>query len=205
MRFFNRGARWQDYRTVNPELYDLALWRAAEFADPWVEDIERESDGTIEVVFGSRGANITLGVVDSEAINLYGYGFCTLLALTIHRKTGLPLVLFTTKYENNSWSGHATVQLPDGTLLDIQGVRTVKEIQEEYRFTVGPTVHTLEQFCEIIATDEHVADPMSFVDRLEQLITEEFANLLIKENITDNILLAPETSYIIPVETETVT
>lgn len=200
----NRGTHWREYYTRNRELYNLAWRNAAECADPWVEDVEEESDGTLNLIYGSRGATITLELVDSEAVGLFGYGYCTLLALAIHRKTGFPLALFTTKYENGSWSGHATVQLPDGSHLDIQGVRSTEDIQREYNFTVNPTIHTIEQFCNIIASGEHAENPMSFVDRLEQLVTEDFADLLIRKWVNKTQLFNHKTEYVIPLNNELV-
>jgi hypothetical protein len=55
--FSNRGMHWS--RSQNRRLRDLAEMQAFQFS-PWMEDAEEESDGTIDVCFGSQGATIML-------------------------------------------------------------------------------------------------------------------------------------------------
>lgn len=180
--FFNRnkGFHWKYLYNENRAFYDLAWWRAGEFY-PEYDDPE-DAPAEIECVFGSRCSSLTLRVVDAEAESLYAWGYCTLLALAIHERTGFPIALFTTANpEPGEWSGHAAIQVADGLFLDITGIHTATEITQTYRMeNVEPHIVSKEEFCNIVASDEHIQNPMSFVDELEQLITYDFAEYLIK-------------------------
>lgn len=177
--FHNRGTHWKHLYRTNRNFYDLAWYRAG-YCYPEYDDPE-DAPAEIECVFGSRLASLTLRVVDSEAESLYGWGYCTLLALALHERTGAPLVLFTTANpEPGDWSGHAAVEISEGLYLDIEGVQTAEKITTKYRMkNVTPHRVSQEEFCEIVASGEHVANPMSFVDELEQLITYDFAEYLV--------------------------
>lgn len=179
MLFF-RGVHWRTYEKSNPELFWLALERA-EKVYPEAVDVCRDTPAEIECVFGTRMAALTLQLVDAEASSLYGWGYCTLLALALHDLSGYPLVLFTRNQDQSQWKGHAAVKINDDSYLDIAGVRTAASICEEYRLDAEPVTVTREQFCSAVASGEHEENPMSFVDRLEQLVTMDFAQLVLKE------------------------
>lgn len=177
--WFNRGVHWRTYRDSNPELFQLALERAEEVY-PEVVDVYRDTPPTIECVFGTRVTSLTLQLVDAEAVNLYGWGYCTLLALAMHDLSDAPLVLFTRDQTETQWKGHAAVKIREDAYLDITGVRTAESIRNEYRLNSNPEEVTRDQFCSRVASGEHESDPMRFVDRLEQLITVDFAGFLLK-------------------------
>lgn len=177
---FHRGAHWRTYEKTNPELFRLALERAEEVY-PEAVDLCRDTPAAIECVFGTRKVALTLQRVDSQAVNLYGWGYCTLFSLASHDLSGYPLVLFTRNQDQSQWKGHAALKIDDDAYLDITGVRTAGSIRQEYRLDVEPVTITREQFCSAVASGEHEQNPMSFVDKLEQLVTKDFAQLVLKE------------------------
>lgn len=170
----NRGLHWKDLYYGDCHFYEEAYRRAAE-TYPEYDDPE-DAPAAIECFFGSRHSAVTLRSIDSEAVNLFGWGYCTLLALAMHDITGFTLTLFTKTYDGRIWSGHACIQLPNGLFLDIEGVRTMQQIQKVYAIQDTPDMVSREKFCATVAHGEHVENPMSFVGELEQLITKDFAH-----------------------------
>lgn len=181
----NRGTHWRDLKDLR---FRALAEERAQYSDPLMDDAEEDHDGTIEVIFGSIGSCLTLRKVDDNAIGVFGYGYCTLLALAVHRKTGLPLVLFTFPTDSDDWCGHAAIQVGKDAYLDINGVNTEEDIHRRYPKVGAPIQVTEVEFCNIVASGEHVADPMSFVEELEQLVTHDFALHLIDKNQITNKL-----------------
>ncbi|MEV0661600.1 hypothetical protein ACIBI3_05570 [Actinomadura luteofluorescens] len=94
------------------------------------------------------------GLIDDQAIEVFGFSMCALLACALHEETGWPILgvetqLPTGRKANGSrfsvrgirrrrrpagcwgWS-HVGVQTPCGRFLDIQGARTCAEAQREW-------------------------------------------------------------------------
>ena len=180
MRWNRRnGVHWQD--AANPRLRQLAEANAWRYADPWLTiDDEDELPGSIGVVFGSSPADVTLRYIDDEAQGLFLHGYCGLLAWAIHKNTNYPIVLFTAP-TTTGWSGHALVQVGDDAYLDITGVRTAEDVHHDYPTTGEPEVITSDEYRERLASDAHREDPMMFVDELERLILEDFAEFVVHE------------------------
>jgi hypothetical protein len=191
MSYFNqnRGYHWRYAK--NARLRELAEWEAYK-CYPEMMDAEREHDGTIEVVFGSQGAALTLGVIDAEASVLFSHGHCAILAWEIHVKTGLPLAVFTSENDRLGWSGHVALQLAEDTFLDIEGVETLEAIKRRY-----PSIkqeHELlsdDEFKKLIVDEKDWENPKQYLCELEQLVLTEFVDLVIEEN-KEAIALAQE-------------
>lgn len=191
MTYFNRNRGYHWRYAKNARLRDLAEWEAYK-TDYNMQDAEREHDGTIDVVFGSQGATITLGIIDGEASSLFSYGHCAILAWEIHMKTGLPLAVFTSENGRSGWSGHVAIQLDENKFLDIQGVADAEEIQRRYSsLRDGLELVTDDEFKKLIVDEENWADPKQYLCELEQLVLAEFVDLVIAEN-QDAITAAQE-------------
>lgn len=188
----NRGLHWRNHS--NPRLQKLAEANAWRYADPWItiED-EDELPRSIGVVFGSSPADVTLRLIDSEVEGLFLHGYCGLLAWAIHKNTGHPIVLFTTPTETG-WSGHAVVQVGVDAYLDITGVRTADDIHRSYPTTGEPEVITSDEYRERLASNDHKDDPLMFIDELERLVLEDFAEFVMDE-YKDEIIDARNAAY----------
>jgi len=177
--FRERGTHWRNAK--NPRLRELAMWEAYKY-DPNSEDIERDSDGTITVCFGSTGAELTLRVIDSEAIGIFGFGHCAILAWELHKVTGLPLAVFDSKHESPyaGWSGHVALRLAPDLFLDIEGVMSKRDIHERYRNALQeePRVLDDEAFLDLMVPEENREDPKQYLCELEQLVLEDFVDFL---------------------------
>lgn len=175
------GMHWRQAK--NPRLRELAMWSAYE-CYPEMVDAEREHDGTIEVVFGSQAACLTLRSIDTEATRLFSFGHCAILAWGIHEKTGLPLAVFTSQNtEKNGWSGHVAIQLSDGNFLDVNGVTPIEEIAGRYS-TFDGTFKLVddEEFKDLIVDKEHRDRPEDYLCELEQLVLADFVDFIIETN-----------------------
>lgn len=178
MRWNHRnGVHWQN--ATNPRLRQLAEERAWEVAMPHEEE-SGEFNGTIEVYFGSTSAELMLRDVDGGAESIFSHGYCVLLAWAIHERTGLPLALFTSTNEDSDWTGHAAIQLDEDTFLDITGKSTAENILKRFPRTNPVQVVSPEEFINITVDEANQADPLGFLEELERLITEDFADHLIE-------------------------
>jgi hypothetical protein len=65
----------------------------------------------------------------------YKYGQCHALAQAIHDATGWPMEVWRMEQGGNE---HAVVRMPDGRLLDVEGVHTVDDVRDRYYYE--PTV-----------------------------------------------------------------
>ncbi|WP_339155741.1 hypothetical protein [Actinomadura luteofluorescens] len=85
-------------------------------------------------------AEVTLrpGVIDDQALEVFGFSMCTLLACALHEKTGWPMLGIKIQQlggfrgwkRTTAW-WHVGVQTPCGRFLDIKGVRTCVEAKSE--------------------------------------------------------------------------
>jgi hypothetical protein len=183
MYSLSTGYHWS--KAKNPRLRELAE-REAYLAYPLMEYAEDEHDGTIEAVFGSRAATLTLGLIDAEANQLFAFGHCVILAWEIHLKTGLPLAVFTSsKASPERWSGHVALHLGGDRFLDIQGVSSLSEIHSRYA-SFGKygdfELMNDHDFKTLLVDTENYDDPKRYLCELEQLLLEHFADLVIEEN-----------------------
>lgn len=86
---------------------------------------------------------LTLAVVDDEAVELFAYGYCVLLAGAMFERSGWqraaiahPDGPLTEDQEPDRWLRarwtHVGLITPDGRFLDINGARPVDEVNTEY-------------------------------------------------------------------------
>jgi hypothetical protein len=179
---YDRGMRWQDIQDM--KFYRLAEARAY-YTTPYLEDAHEEQDGTIDVYFGSTGASITLRLTDGDAIGLFAYGYCGLLAYAIHKKTGLPLIVFTnTEDKTDGWSGHVGILVGEDQILDIAGINSEDEIRSRYRSSKlsAGVLMAENDFVKLTFAEENQSDPLGFVEELEQYVVNDFADYLIETN-----------------------
>ncbi|HEY5990612.1 MAG TPA: hypothetical protein VIV12_30100 [Streptosporangiaceae bacterium] len=86
------------------------------------------------------GAVELTGRLDVNARTAFTEGHCHSLALALHEKTGWPLIGGVDRgpeYGSGRVPDHVVVQVPDGRLLDITGLHTVEDFEEEWG-TVQP-------------------------------------------------------------------
>ena len=183
----NNGIHWRD--ASNNRLRRLAEERAYEI-EPQMDDAETEHDGTIQVYFGSSCDEIRLGLT-SSATSIFKYGYCVLLAYAIHLKTDLPLFLFTSTTKETGWSGHAGVINPEtNKFIDIQGTHEIANVRNSFpNIDEGHEV-TREEFLNLVISEEYRDEPFGFLDELEQLIVDHFADLVIEETKIKQLVTA---------------
>lgn len=157
------------------------MWEAYKFYSD-SEDIERDSDGTITVCFGSQGADITLRLIDAEAETLFGFGHCAILAWELHKATGIPLAVFDSKKESlyGGWSGHVALQLADGRFFDINGASTKEELLRHYSGSLveEPRLMNDADFIDLMTDETNRHDPKQYLCELEQLVLADFVEFL---------------------------
>ena len=65
---------------------------------------------------------MTLDLDHPRTEQTFTKGACSFVAAEVHRVTGWPMTVFTSKDSKGSWSGHVAVKLPSGKYLDATGV-----------------------------------------------------------------------------------
>lgn len=60
------------------------------------------------------------GLLDDACIEAFCYGYCHVMALELHERTGWPLIAVWYKSDTDL-PGHIAVQHPDGWIVDVQG------------------------------------------------------------------------------------
>jgi len=181
--FSNSGMHWS--RSQNRRLRNLAEVQAFQFS-PWMEDAEEESDGTIDVCFGSQGATLMLRRIDSEAMSLFRQGHCAMLAWAMHLKTGLPFAVFTVDSNPEwGWQGHVGLLVGENQILDIAGVNTAESIASGFKGMESSfQVLDADEFKQLIVGEEYHNNPLDFLCELEQLVLDDFADFVLAENKT---------------------
>lgn len=176
LTFPRSGVHWKRIKKSDPELYSLAREKNSTRNTAL-------SPRSIPVVFGNLRGELILRKVNEQAIFIYRQGYCTMLAMALHRLLGYDLVLFTKGYgENGCWFGHAAVKLPEGGFLDITGIFDDEEaILTGYDFRAPAQVVSSQEFHEsVIYGESTFRDIFSYVNKLEELVTYDFAKHLIE-------------------------
>jgi hypothetical protein len=180
-----KGLHWAN--VDNRRFESLALEQALYYNSDWsIDEAYDESDGSIEVNFGSTGATLKLRHIDSEAQTLFGYGHCALLALSMHDKTDLPFVVFTaeSKDSDDGWSGHAALLVGDGKILDIGGVHDIGDVEKKYSALDGSyAVMDRAEFVKLIVDEEYKENPYEFLGELEQFVLDDFAEFIVGQEL----------------------
>lgn len=169
-------------------MHGLIFYRVAEANPELSLDELYESRSSLiqefDVCFGSRCETVRYGVIDGAVTSLYGYGYCILLALAFHEKTGREFVMWTDGEGTGSrWSGHVGVRVDDEHILDVFGITHHDEIVRRYptaKFGAAEVL-TREEMLSRLADEEYRTDPWSFVDELERLLTHDFAERLVAD------------------------
>jgi hypothetical protein len=87
-----------------------------------------------------------------EQAELYIRGGCPWLAIALHEETGWPLAMLVGG-PSDEWRhgevlptiAHVFVLTPRGTLLDILGERTIKDLKRHYHDLIEPRVQTVNR------------------------------------------------------------
>jgi hypothetical protein len=77
----------------------------------------------VTIEYQYRKTEVPIDVYDDKTIEVFTNGSCGTLARALYRIAGLPVVLT---------NGHAAVIAPNGKILDIQGVHTVSNFENEW-------------------------------------------------------------------------
>lgn len=117
----------------------------------------------VKITYGRTVVINDAGIVDDNAIRAFTYGQCHALALAIRKLSGLPLVGIWRDYDRDKDEpAHIAVLLPNGELLDIQGldvesrwpVRKIKRVSESkvkgYEYYVEPNLKAAEPFAKTL-------------------------------------------------------
>lgn len=80
-------------------------------------------------VHGQSEFRLRFGVINDDAIELFGFAKCHLLASALHERTGWSFALVE-QLIDNAWEwAHVGVITPDGRMLDIHGVHTLGDVE----------------------------------------------------------------------------
>lgn len=98
------------------------------------------------LLVGDTGGEVCLEDSDCyEAERIYRRGACISFAYVVHLITHFPIAVFTApNVDAENWSGHVTVQLPNGNFFDITGETTASEINRYYYFPADVTPNVFE-------------------------------------------------------------
>ncbi|MEV0146327.1 MULTISPECIES: hypothetical protein [unclassified Nonomuraea] len=111
---------------------------------------ELRLDVTLDVpsFHGQSAFVIRPGVIDADAVELFGFAQCMYLAGAIAERVGCGHALIERYSDDDGWQPtHVAAFLPDGLVLDIDGHRPMEQVLADLR-TLGPwplryrTVHT---------------------------------------------------------------
>lgn len=182
---------WRRIPKTDP-LHDLIFYRVAE-ANPDMSldelyDSRSPFVQEFDVYFGSRGDTFQYGEVDGAVQSVFGYGFCSLMALALNERLGREFVLWTTDKDAGprGWSGHVGVHLDDSRVLDVFGISTYEDVARRYSMfgEMGePEVVSREELLARTSSEDYREDPWSFVDELERLLTHDIAERLIAAHL----------------------
>lgn len=181
------ATHWKSLYQTDRELYQLCYERTVEGYGSFYENPE-DAPARLYFALGPMEAELTLGEVDDEARNIFGWGGCSFFAMALHKHTGLPLALFTSPEARGAdwteWEGHVALALPDGNFLDINGVVNADEINARYRFSepVVPTLHDWESYLETQFGTRDVSNPYRILDPLEVRMLQHFAELVVEQS-----------------------
>lgn len=171
-------------------MHSLIFYRVAEANPEMSLDELYDSRSSLiqefDVYFGSRSETVRYGVIDGAVTSLFGYGYCILLALAFHEKTGREFVMWTDGENTGSrWSGHVGVRVDDDHILDVFGITHHNEVASRYPSAkLGtPEVLTREEMLSRLADEKYRNDPWSFVDELERLLTFDYAERLVADHL----------------------
>ncbi|MEU7895572.1 hypothetical protein AB0B45_22295 [Nonomuraea sp. NPDC049152] len=78
------------------------------------------------------------GVIDADALELFGFAECMFLAAAVAERIGCGFALIERYHASDGWKPtHVAAHLPDGLLLDIDGHRTLDHVLADVR-AIGP-------------------------------------------------------------------
>lgn len=93
---------------------------------------------------GVRQVVLRAGVVDDDAVEVFGFGLCLLLACALHDVTDRPFGFVDHHRPGVGWDwAHAGVIAADGRFLDVQGARRPAEVFAATRHAMGDCPHAL--------------------------------------------------------------
>ncbi|WP_431897299.1 hypothetical protein [Nonomuraea sp. bgisy101] len=111
-----------DPATAYPLLTTIAHGRA-------LHEISLDVTLATPTYHGQTTLTIHPGVIDAEAIELYGHSQCAVLAGAIAERTGWPLLLIERYHDSDGWQPtHAAALTDDGLALDIYGPRAIADV-----------------------------------------------------------------------------
>ncbi|NAS22507.1 hypothetical protein GT755_12520 [Herbidospora sp. NEAU-GS84] len=94
--------------------------------------------------YGWKEFWIRPGVINEDAVELFGFAKCFYLAAAMHELVGWPLGMVD-QLVNGEWMwAHAGVVTPDGRFLDIHGDRPVNAIPRQMEADFGPEARLYE-------------------------------------------------------------
>ncbi|MDR8415058.1 hypothetical protein MTP10_40805 [Nonomuraea sp. 3-1Str] len=126
--------------TAMPVSPDLTLYPAlAELAvDRPLADVEVTITLSKPSFHGQTEFRLRPGVIDADAVELFGFAQCHRLAAAIHERTRWSFALVE-QYIDEAWKwAHCGVLTPTGKMLDIHGLREVAEVEREMSELYGP-------------------------------------------------------------------
>jgi hypothetical protein len=126
------------------------------------------------------------GVVDADAIELFGFAKCHVLASAMHDRTGWRFGVLD-QLVGGVWKwAHAGVVTPGGLFLDIHGAREIAEVVDRLQADYGPrarisTYASYEDYHAATASDPPVVPWTDLINPLGVELVRYFASHLVAE------------------------
>jgi hypothetical protein len=135
--------------TAYPSLAELAAGRP-------LADVEITIATERPSFHGQSEFRIRPGVIDADAIELFGFAQCIVLASAMHERTGWSFALVEQLVDSEWKWAHVGVFTPVGRVLDIHGCREVGEVEREMLDEHGHLARvrvlpTLEELAEVVS------------------------------------------------------
>lgn len=138
------------------------------------------------LLVNNTGGDVYLEDSDlGETVRIYRRGACVPFAYAVALITSLPIAVFTDPTSGAYWSGHATVQLPNGSFFDIEGENSKSSILNFYHFpmSVEPSIfatpeeahYSMGEHSEELGEDGILSYMFKHVNELGFLVTLHFA------------------------------
>lgn len=134
---------------------------------------------SVPTFHGRTELTVHPGVIDGDAIELYGFCQCALLAGAVAERTGEPLLAIERYQDSDGWQFTHMAAITDGLALDIHGLRSVPAVLAHMgSYGPWPLRHRLvDSWAELSPC---IAPLWTDVDPLMVELTRLFADVLLE-------------------------
>lgn len=138
--------------------------------------------GAVPYHFLGKKYILVPNAITDETIDFFLHGHCSMLALALHLKTDLPLMVATSSKRGQEWEGHAFVQMGEDTYLDIAGMRTMETMQEDFSSELkNPRAIPAYKFSMMMFNIPRPMNALNFLGEQEREYVHHIADIIIRK------------------------